>query len=146
MRDSGRFQTMELNFELKRLAILAGLLVIFAAWGGFGAVGNSKGEFDSARVGRAWRYCVMMYVAGAVCVSIVDHTVGNLDRTNLRFLYVILGIGLMAGGAFWLHTVRSSVAGQKETSAMAGAEARLSDSVRACGGRSAPLLRAHLPG
>jgi uncharacterized membrane protein len=99
---------MELNFGLGRLAILAACVGLFVLLGGF-SMPELQESADAIRVGKAWRYCVAMYLAGAVCVSLIDHSVGNLDRTNLRFLYVLLGIALMAGGAWWLHTMKGAV-------------------------------------
>ncbi len=100
---------MELNLDLRRLLVLAVLLGGFVLYGGFAPPDVPEGYFDAVRIGKAWRYCVLLYLAGAVSVSIVDHMVGTLDRTNLRFLYVILGIGLMAFGVCWMHTLRSAV-------------------------------------
>ena len=101
---------MELNFGIGRLALFAVLIGAFFALGGFSQPDRLE-QFDAMRVNKAWRYCVMLYLAGAVCVSLVDHSVGTLDRTNLRILYVLLGIALMVGGGWWLHTVKTAVAG-----------------------------------
>jgi hypothetical protein len=98
---------MELNFGIGRIAILVILVGAFAAFGGF-AQPELPEEFSVIRTHKAWSYCVIMFLTGAMCVSLIDHSVGNLDRTNLRFLYVLLGIGLMAGGAWWLHTMKSA--------------------------------------
>lgn len=99
---------MELNFSLGRLAILGACVGLFALLGGF-SMSELQEPADALRVGKAWRYCVMMYLAGAACVSLVDHSVGTLDRTNLRFLYVLLGVALMVGGAWWLHSMKGAV-------------------------------------
>lgn len=100
---------MELNFGIGRIALFAILVGVFAALGGFSGPELPE-QFSSIRTHRAWSYCVTMFLVGAVCVSLIDHSVGTLDRTNLRFLYVLLGIGLMAGGAWWLYTVKNVAA------------------------------------
>jgi hypothetical protein len=102
---------MEFNFSFTRLLLLAALIALFAWLGGFSqpSVGRN-GPFDSHRVSKAWNYCVLMFLAGAVSVSIVDHyVVGALDRTNLRLVYVLLGVVLMAGGLLWLHSLQVMV-------------------------------------
>lgn len=99
---------MELNFSLSRLLILVACVGLFVLLGGF-SMAQLQEPADVIRVGKAWRYCVMLYMAGAICASLVDHSVGNLDRTNLRFLYVLLGIALMVGSAWWLHSLKGAV-------------------------------------
>ena len=104
---------MEFNFSLPRLGLLAGLLALFWLLGGFSPVAMSGDSFhDPRRVARAWRYCIMLYIAGAGCVSVVDHCAGNLDRTNLRAAWILLGCVLMAGSGLWLHILRGTVSNQ----------------------------------
>jgi hypothetical protein len=43
-----------------------------------------------------------------VCVSIIDHMVGTLDRSNIRFAYVVLGILMMAGTGIALRVVEGN--------------------------------------
>jgi len=101
---------MELNFSVFRVLILVTLIVAFALLGGFTPpdVGGDS-MFSPARIAKAWRYCVLLFLAGAVCVSIVDHFVGTLDRTNLRLLYIIVGIVLMGGSFIYLQNMRASM-------------------------------------
>lgn len=102
---------MELNFSLPRLAILIVCLAAFWLLGGFDLPGLAEAGYHSpARVTRAWFYCVLMFLGGAVSVSVVDHHVGNLDRSNLRVLYIILGTLLMGGSYLWLRVLREAVA------------------------------------
>ncbi len=103
---------MEFNFSPPRLLLLALLLGAFAALGGFTLpqISEDREVFHSpARVQKAWSYCVLMFVAGAISASLVDHTIGNLDPTNLRTAYILLGAGLMIAGYFWLRTLRQTV-------------------------------------
>lgn len=46
-------------------------------------------------------YCVILFVTGAVSVSVVDHFVGTLDRSNLRIIYIAVGLALMIGAVVW---------------------------------------------
>ena len=99
---------MEFNFSLSRLCLLAVLLIVFFLWGGFSApVLDPQSMLSASRVTRVWFYCVVLYVIGAACVSVVDHFVGTLDRSNLRLLYVILGVIAMAGSCLYIHTLKS---------------------------------------
>jgi hypothetical protein len=102
---------MEFNFSLRRLAILIACVGLFWLLGGFGLPGVAEAGYHSPqRVTRAWFYCILMFLGGAVSVSVVDHHIGNLDRSSLRFLYVILGVLLMGGSYLWLRTLREAVA------------------------------------
>jgi len=102
---------MELNFSLSRLALLIACVAAFWMLGGFDLPGVAETGHDiPQRVTRAWFYCILMFIGGAVSVSVVDHHVGNLDRSNLRFLYVILGVLLMSGSYLWLRVLREAVA------------------------------------
>lgn len=101
---------MEFNFSPSRLLLLAILLGGFALWGGFSKPELSTGSrYDTARVNRAWIYCIALVVVGAAAVSIVDHYTGIMEPVNLRLLYILLGIGLMAAGILWLRAMKQAV-------------------------------------
>jgi hypothetical protein len=92
---------MEFTFTPLRIGILVALLGAFALFGGF--------DFpDQAhyRMTRAWGISVLFFSLGAVCISIVDHWVGNLDRSNLRWLYIVLGVLCMGGGLMNQHVLK----------------------------------------
>ncbi len=90
---------MEFSFTPIRTAILVVLLVAFWLLGGFAHLS------DSAYVtGRAWIYSILIFMLGALMISVVDHWVGNLDRSNLRWLYVVMGV-LLIGGSFMYQAV-----------------------------------------
>lgn len=102
---------MELNLSLKRLLLLAACLTAFAILGGFTPpVLSDDSILDPRRVAKAWFYCLMLFIAGAVCVSVVDHFVGNIDRSNLRILYILLGVAVMIGSTIWLRGLKSAAA------------------------------------
>lgn len=93
---------MEFNFSPLRIALLLLLVAGFWLLGGFTPPDVAHGDsYDPVRVKKAWTYCVMLYLTGAGCVSVVDHFAGNLDRTNLRAAWVLMGVILMASGFFW---------------------------------------------
>ena len=99
---------VDFNFSRSRLLILLLLLLSFAFLGGFTPPAIPEDlMLNPARVRKAWIYCVMMFVAGACSVSIVDHFVGNIDRSNIRFLYVILGVILMVGSGVYIYTLKN---------------------------------------
>jgi hypothetical protein len=93
---------MEFTFTPVRTGILAILLVAFWLLGGF--------EFPGAGFAylrRAWLYSVLLFGLGSVCATIVDHWVGNLDRSNLRWLYVVMGVLCMGGAFMYQHVLNS---------------------------------------
>ncbi|MCW1887106.1 hypothetical protein OKA04_20375 [Luteolibacter flavescens] len=90
---------MEFTFTPVRVGILVALLAGFWFLGGYDF---PVGEFAGLR--RAWFYSVLMFVLGSVSATIVDHWVGNIDRSNLRFLYIVLGV-LCIGGSFMYQNV-----------------------------------------
>lgn len=101
---------MEINFTLRRVAVLTGLIALFWILGGFTNPGLDPGGYlDSRRIMKAWTYCIILYLTGAGSATIVDHFVGTLDRSNLRLLYLILGVLLMLSSLLWLHVLREGV-------------------------------------
>ena len=92
---------MEFTFTPLRIGILVALLAGFAFVGGFDFPDDTH-----ARMTRAWLYSVIFFSLGAVCVTIVDHWVGNLDRSNLRWLYIVLGVLCMGGGLMNQHVLK----------------------------------------
>lgn len=95
---------MEFNFSVQRLLLLVAFLVLFAVLGGFVPPSlSSDSILDPRRVTKAWSYCVLLFIAGAMCVSVIDHFVGTLDRSNIRLLYIIIGAVLMIGSYMWIR-------------------------------------------
>jgi hypothetical protein len=93
---------MEFNFSPLRIGILLVCLLGFALYGGFSPPQLAETSILSPRrIGKAWMYCVILFVTGAVSVSVVDHFVGTLDRSNLRIIYIAVGLALMIGAVVW---------------------------------------------
>ncbi len=101
---------MEFTFTPLRIAILAGLLAGFWLLGGFEFPGTGHRHLT-----RAWLYAVLLFSLGAVSMTVVDHWVGNLDRSNLRWLYVALGILCMGGGLMYQHVLKERIKIDKES-------------------------------
>jgi hypothetical protein len=100
---------MEFNFSLKRILLLIGLLAVFALLRGFETPELAADSMlSSRRVTRAWFYCMLMFISGATCASVVDHYVGTLDRSNIRLLYIIVGVVLMTAASLWIRGMRSA--------------------------------------
>ena len=95
---------MEFTFTPLRLAVLLALLVGFYFLDGFDPI-SALGR----QVARAWIYSVALFVIGAIMTTIVDHWVGNLDRSNLRWLYVFMGVLAMGGGLMYQYVLRERV-------------------------------------
>jgi hypothetical protein len=51
---------------------------------------------------------MLMFISGATCASVVDHYVGTLDRSNIRLLYIIVGVVLMTAASLWIRGMRSA--------------------------------------
>ena len=74
---------MSFNFSLTRIFLLLAFLTVFWVLGGF----------SSALMGtRAWIRLTLMFIIGAISASLVDHEVGTMDRTNIRIVYLIIGV------------------------------------------------------
>ena len=106
---------MEFNLSKSRIILLVVLLAGFALLGGFTppTIPDSL-MLDPRRVTKAWFYCVLVFGAGAGCVSIVDHFVGTMERSNLRLLYVILGVILMTGSGMYIYTLKNVSPGGRD--------------------------------
>jgi hypothetical protein len=100
---------MEFNFSIRRLAILLVLLVVFWLLDGFSVPLIDNEQYRPQRIKKAWQYCILLYTSGAVCISIVDHYIGTIDRSNIRLLYILVGFSLMTGSYLWQQTIRQSV-------------------------------------
>lgn len=95
---------MELNFNPIRVAILVVLILGFALLGGF-----SIPEGMPGRLMRTWSLSVLLFTASAISATVVDHWLGNLDRSNLRWFYILVGVAGMAGSAMLQHVVNEQV-------------------------------------
>ena len=51
-------------------------------------------------------YRITLFAIGAGCVTIVEHETGTLDRTSLRWLYILLGVILMVAAVTWTRALR----------------------------------------
>jgi hypothetical protein len=111
---------MSYNFALPRLVLFSACVIAFFLLGGFALPEVSDNSFmDPARVNKAWIWCVIMFLVGAGCVSVVDHFVGLMEPSNLRLLYVIIGILLMAGSFVWQQSLKQGAAGTSSPSKVA---------------------------
>lgn len=86
------------------LRVLLLLLLLGRFWwiGGFDLSATLPKGSPNAR---AMLYRIAMFVIGAGCMTIVEHEVGNLDRTSLRWLYILLGVILMAAAVTWTRAL-----------------------------------------
>ena len=108
---------MEFNFSIPRVLLLIIFLVIFAALGGFNPPSVAPDSLlDPRRIAKAWTYCVLLFISGAVCASVVDHFVGTLDRSNIRILYIILGVAVMVGASIWIRGLHGASKGDSTDS------------------------------
>lgn len=99
---------MEYNFSIRRLLLLAGCLGLFAILGGFTPPKADRDRgVDPQRQRKAWTYCLVLFVAGSVAVSLIDHVTGTMDPTNLRPAYIVLGSVMMLAGALWLRSLKA---------------------------------------
>jgi hypothetical protein len=95
---------MEFNFTIKRVAILIALIAGFYFLGGFDAPALADDSvLSQRRVTKAWFSTVVLFLTGAVSATVVDHFVGTMDRSNLRVLYIIMGVIVMVGSALYIR-------------------------------------------
>lgn len=88
------------NFSRKRVILLLGLVVPFCLWAGFETLIYGVPErFSPSRQDQPQ----LVFLFGAVLVSVVDFWVGKLDRTNWRFLLVVAGILCMVLAVLRVH-------------------------------------------
>jgi hypothetical protein len=101
---------MEFNFGFRRLALLAACLGVFFTLGGINVPDAPEDKlFLSRRTQKAWFYCVVLFIGGAVSVSVIDHRVGLMDSTNLRLLYILVGGILTVSAILWLRSLKTAV-------------------------------------
>lgn len=107
---------MTYNFSLPRVCLFVGCLAVFMLLGGFSAPDLSDDSLMSpARVQRAWLWCVILFIVGAGSVSLVDHYAGLMEPTNLRLLYIIIGVLLMAGAFVWQRSLKQGSEASDQT-------------------------------
>ena len=100
---------MEYNFHPVRLAIFVACIVVFALFGGFKPqrFENADGT-STAYLDQRWTRIELLFIAGAAAAAFVDHKVGTMDRTSLRWAYVFIGTVVMIVAVLWLRSVRAS--------------------------------------
>lgn len=94
-----------MEIRLTPLRILVCLLLLAGYWG-LGGFDLSATLPRSHPNQRAMFYRIILFIIGAGCVTVVEHEVGTLDRTNLRPLYLVLGTILMAAAIIWTRSLR----------------------------------------
>ena len=103
---------IDFAFTLKRTALLLGLIIIYAALGGFSIPEIPADSLVNPHLlKRAWYRCALVYLAGAVAVSVVDHFVGTMDRTNIRSVYVVGGSLAMLAAVLWMRSLNDATIG-----------------------------------
>jgi hypothetical protein len=55
---------------------------------------------------KAWLYTYLLFIGGAGCACFGDKHYGRFPQVSLRWLFVIIGVILMAVSAVWMHTLQ----------------------------------------
>ena len=78
-------------------------MVAFWLLGGFASpyAGTSFAGGDS----EAHLRCILMFFAGAVSASLIDHTTGTVDPVNIRPAYILIGLILMIAAVIWIKSL-----------------------------------------
>lgn len=97
---------MKLNFHIKRILLFAFCLGAFAAIDGFSPPVIEHGAFQADRIVNKWRYCVIVFMAGACCASFVNHKAGTSEKVDIRIAYILFGALLMALSAYWIYGLK----------------------------------------
>jgi len=74
-----------------------------------GVFAACKGFVPPHPMHRNWGYVLLTFLGGAVGATVIDHWVGNLDRSNLRWAYVVLGVLLMALGGICTYVIKTAI-------------------------------------
>jgi uncharacterized membrane protein YuzA (DUF378 family) len=96
---------MELKFTPWRVTVFVTLVVAYAAYGGF-AVPPAVPR----ALMKMWLATLALFLFGAVSATVVDHWIGLMDRSNLRWFYIVVGVAGMAGALVMLHVFRERLA------------------------------------
>lgn len=88
---------MSFNFSLWRIALFLGVVGAYWLVVGFG-VPELTFKANARMIG--------LFFVGAVCVSFIDHMVGNFPPSNLRFFYILLGVILIVAAGLWTKSLR----------------------------------------
>ena len=96
---------MELKFTPWRLAAFLVLVVAYAIHGGF-AIPPDLSRY----LFRLWLIALLLFLTSAVSATLVDHWVGLVDRSNLRWFYIVVGVSGMGGSLVLLHLFREQLA------------------------------------
>ena len=89
---------MSLNFAPVRLIILVVAVMVFYFAGGFSV----------PEINAAWYRTAIVFGVGAIAVSLIDHRIGLMEPTNIRWLYVIVGVALMAISTWWIQALKTA--------------------------------------
>lgn len=100
---------MEFDFSPRRSLLLAVLLGVFTLLGGFSEPKVSD-DRETTPVHRAWFMCMVLFVGGAAAASVIEHTIGHMDPTNLRPAYIFIGVVLMVASVLWLKALKQGLA------------------------------------
>lgn len=99
---------MEWNFSALRLLVLCALIGVYWLLGGFSLPELPREVFGNPRrLGTARFQCTLLFCAGGAIATLIDHHIGNIDRTNLRPFYILLGLAMMVIGWLWLRGLQS---------------------------------------
>ena len=95
---------MEIRPAPLRLLLLLLLLAGFWWIGGFELSATLPRRDPNFR---AMLYRIILFILGAASATIVEHETGTLDRASLRWLYILLGIILMAAAVTWTRALHA---------------------------------------
>jgi hypothetical protein len=103
---------VEIRITAIRAMVFVGFTAVFYWFGGFSNPGFLTEDtlYDGSRLTRAWIYTLAMFFGGAFSVCFIEHEIGILAPINLRFRYVLGGLGLMAGGVIWGQMLHQAIA------------------------------------
>lgn len=103
-----------------RWALLASLLFLYAVVGGFSdptKPPNStvkildRNILSERGIARTWIACMTLYLAGAVCATVVDDRLGLVEPMSFRAFWVMPGIVAMVVALAWHGMFRAALAG-----------------------------------
>jgi len=89
---------------------ITGCWAVFWILGGFSWPDNTPlfvRESHDYHLLVGWLSSFIMYLFGSISFSLVEHRIGVVVPVSIKILYVLAGLGLMAGSLVWWHIVKS---------------------------------------
>ena len=117
---------LELYMKISVIGIVIFLVLGIAFFAWFGGPPSVPADSYLSHRGttRAWFYCSILFLTGAGTACFGDKEYGMFPPTSLRWLFIVLGVFIMAASAAWMHSLTSFWSEGKSVSSSLSNEAQ----------------------